>query len=59
MEKLETSPEWQHLAEAIWRILDGERGSALYEELDHIDALVVRTILEEIEAPEETEETES
>jgi tetratricopeptide (TPR) repeat protein len=32
--------EWQQLAQAIWRILSGERGEDLWRDLDHIDALV-------------------
>ena len=58
VENLETSEEWQQLAQAIWRILGGERGPELYAELDHIDALVVRSIIEAINAPETNEEDE-
>lgn len=55
VEQLEKSEEWQQLALAIWRILGGERGPELYTELDHVDALVVRTILDGIARPPEDE----
>jgi tetratricopeptide (TPR) repeat protein len=48
VERLEASEEWQQLAQAIWRILSGERGEDLWRDLDHIDALVVRQILERL-----------
>ena len=51
LEKLETEGDWQHLIAAIWRILGGERGEDLYAALDHVDALIVRRILEAIEPP--------
>ena len=59
MEELETSEQWERLVLAIWRVLGGERGDELYAELDHVDALVVRSILEAIDRPEESEEQES
>ncbi|MGI5917731.1 MAG: tetratricopeptide repeat protein [Anaerolineae bacterium] len=52
VESLEKNEEWEALAIAIWRILGGERGSDLYEYLDHIDALVIRTILQKLEGDE-------
>lgn len=51
LEQLEERQEWHALVGIIWRILGGERGHALYAELDHVDALVVRRILEAIDAP--------
>lgn len=53
LEQLEGRQEWQALVGVIWRVLGGERGRELYAELDHVDALVVRRILEEIEGPSE------
>lgn len=53
LEKLEESPEWHNLAEAIWRVIGGERGEALFTTLDYMDAVVIRAILQEI-APSET-----
>ncbi len=53
LEKLEQAPEWRNLAEAIWRVMDGERGEALFTSLDYMDAVVIRAILQEI-APSET-----
>ncbi len=50
LEKLESQQQWQHLVASIWRILEGERGADLYASLDHVDALIVRRILEAIES---------
>ena len=58
VEKLEASEDWQQLAQTIWQILGGERGGELYAELDHVDALVVRGILEAIDSPETEEENQ-
>jgi len=59
VEKLEEASEWQSLAETIWRILNGERGEALYAEADYVDALVIRSILYAVEHPPEPEEDEA
>lgn len=56
VEKLEEASEWQSLAETIWRMLNGERGEALYVEADYVDALVIRSILYAIDHPPEPEE---
>lgn len=53
VEKLEAQPEWREMAQAIWRILGGERGEALYAALDHLDATVIHAIVERAEAPED------
>jgi len=58
VEKLESSTEWQQLAQAVWQILGGARGPELYMELDQIDALVVRNILATIETPPSQEASE-
>jgi len=58
VEKLEEAQEWQGLAETIWRMLNGERGEALYAEADYVDALVIRSILYAIDHPPEPEEDE-
>jgi hypothetical protein len=55
VEELGASPQWQALAATVWRILDGQRGPELYEALDHVDAAIVRAILEAIESPEAEE----
>jgi tetratricopeptide (TPR) repeat protein len=52
VESLEKNEEWERLADAIWRILGGERGVDLYEYLDYIDALVIRTILDKLREDE-------
>jgi len=52
IERMAESEAWRELSDVIWRILGGERGEDLVEDLDHVDALVVRTILRAIEAPE-------
>lgn len=54
LEKLEESPEWRNLAQAIWRVMDGERGEALFTSLDYMDAVVIRAILQEITPNEVT-----
>ena len=59
VEKLETTAEWQGLAQTIWRVLRGERGPQLHGDLDLVDATVVKSILQAIEAPEETDEESS
>ncbi|MGM0400027.1 MAG: tetratricopeptide repeat protein [Chloroflexota bacterium] len=51
IEELETNEKWQSLAEAIWRILGGERSDAVYERLDHVDGTIVQSILHAIEHP--------
>ena len=58
MEKLEASEEWQQLAQTIWKVLGGGRGEELFAELDHVDALVIRSILEEIDRPVAEEESQ-
>jgi tetratricopeptide (TPR) repeat protein len=52
LETLDRDPSWQRLIAVIWRILDGERGAALYADLDYVDAAVARRILSEIEHPQ-------
>lgn len=59
IEKLESTQEWKGLAAVIWDVLSGARGRELYAELDHMDALIVRRILEAIEVPAEQEERTS
>ena len=49
IEEMETRPEWQALGRSIMRILSGERDETLWQELDHMDAVIVRAILEAIE----------
>jgi len=56
VEKLEEASEWQSLAETIWRMLNGERGEALYVEADYVDALVIRSIIYAIDHPPRPEE---
>lgn len=56
IEKLESAQEWKGLAAVIWDVLSGARGHELYAELDHMDALIVRRILEAIEAPADEQE---
>ncbi|MEA3408579.1 MAG: tetratricopeptide repeat protein [Chloroflexota bacterium] len=51
IEELEANDEWQRLAQAIWRILGGERGDTVYKELDHIEGAIIQGILEAIEHP--------
>lgn len=51
VEKLEAQPEWRDMAQAIWRVLGGERGEDLYDALDHLDAVVIQAILARIHAP--------
>jgi tetratricopeptide (TPR) repeat protein len=58
LEQLEERQEWHDLVGSIWRVLEGERGRELYAELDHVDALVVRRILEAIDAPPQEAESE-
>ncbi|MFP3896186.1 MAG: tetratricopeptide repeat protein [Anaerolineales bacterium] len=58
IEELETNEEWQQLAGAIWRILGGERGDAIYEELDHVDGTIVQSVLHAIEHPPGADEGE-
>lgn len=58
IEELETNEEWQSLAEAIWRMLGGERDDALYEGLDHVGGTIVQSILRTIEHPPGEEEGE-
>jgi len=53
LEQLEERQEWHDLVGIIWRVLEGERGQELYAELDHVDALVVRRMLQAIDAPEQ------
>ncbi|MFH1086682.1 MAG: hypothetical protein V1772_13085, partial [Chloroflexota bacterium] len=55
VEELEKSADWQALAAAIWRVLGGERGDDLYDTLDHVDAFIVRAMLEAIAQPEAPE----
>ncbi|MFO7698065.1 MAG: hypothetical protein R6X16_13030 [Anaerolineae bacterium] len=49
LETMESTPQWAGLARSLWRVLSGERDRALYADLDHVDALVVRTLLQKIE----------
>ncbi len=49
LEEMEQADEWKTLADRIWRILSGERDQGLYADLDHVDALIVRTVLERLE----------
>jgi tetratricopeptide (TPR) repeat protein len=56
VEKLEATEQWRELAGAIWRILGGERGDDLWAEMDHVDAFLVRAMLEAIARPEEAEQ---
>jgi tetratricopeptide (TPR) repeat protein len=49
LESMEHTPQWSALGRTLWRVLAGERGDELYGSLDHVDALVVRTLLERIE----------
>jgi tetratricopeptide (TPR) repeat protein len=58
VEKLEQAPQWQKLAETIWRLLGGERGEELYAEADYVDALVIKSVLQAIKHPP-TEEDEA
>jgi hypothetical protein len=51
LDDLEAQENWRALVPVIWRVLDGERDPAMYAPLDHVDALVVRRILEGIAAP--------
>ena len=59
VEKLEATEQWQSLAGAIWRVLGGERGVSALDDLDLVDAVVVRAILEAIDAPEPTPEDDA
>lgn len=52
IEKLEQDSAWRALAAALWRILSGERGEALFVDLDHVDAAIVRATLAAIAGPE-------
>ncbi len=54
IEEMETVADWRNLGRAIMRILSGERGDALWRDLDHMDAVIVRAILEALaEQPEQ------
>ncbi|MBM3187779.1 MAG: tetratricopeptide repeat protein [Chloroflexi bacterium] len=59
VEKLERAEQWRKLALAIWGILGGQRDDALAADLDFVDALVVRAILEEINRPPEEQKSQS
>jgi tetratricopeptide (TPR) repeat protein len=52
MEKMEQNENLRTLVATLWRILGGERGAELYESLDFVDSLVVRRLLELINAPD-------
>ncbi|MEN6480280.1 MAG: ATP-binding protein [Anaerolineales bacterium] len=52
VEKIETDEQGRPLADAIWAVLGGARGPETYRDLDHVSALIVRTILHGIEHPE-------
>ena len=52
VEKLEADAQGRALAHALWAVLGGARGPEAYSELDHVAALVVRTVLHGIDHPE-------
>ncbi len=53
IEEMENVADWRDLGRAILRILSGERDEALWRDLDHVDALIVRAILDRLaEAPQ-------
>ena len=52
MEKMEQNESWRYLVATLWRVLGGERGPELYESLDFVDAVVMRRLLELIDAPD-------
>jgi tetratricopeptide (TPR) repeat protein len=51
LESMEDTPQWSALGRTLWRVLSGERGAELCGPLDHVDALVVRTLLDRIGRP--------
>ncbi len=49
IEEMENLPDWQALGRTIQHILAGERGDELWRGLDHVDGVIVRAILEELD----------
>ena len=56
IEEMESRPDWQALGRSIMRILSGERDETLWQELDHMDAVIVHAILEALEEDSEQDE---
>lgn len=56
IEEMQTRDEWRALGQAIMRILAGERDDSLWQELDHMDTVIVRAILDQL-AQEPDKET--
>jgi len=48
LESMEKTPQWQKLARTMWHVVSGERGEALHADLDHVDTMVIRTLLDRI-----------
>ena len=51
LESMESSPQWSRLARVLWRVLSGERDPNAFADLDHIDSLVVNSLLQKIDQP--------
>ena len=59
LESMEKTPQWQKLARTMWRVVAGERGEALHADLDHVDTMVIRTLLDRIAHTSEPDGEES
>jgi len=52
IDDLEANASSRPLADALWSLLEGARGQQVYSHLDHVGALIIRTILRGIDHPE-------